>query len=198
MERGDMMKTTDGGESWNDLSTFVNFDLNDLHFTSADTGFAVGDGGRILITADGGENFTSSYNITSKDLISIHMIDENIGWISGEKGTLLSTSTGGGIATSNVNEEAINIPVSAELHQNYPNPFNPTTVISYQLSENSKVQLEVFDMLGRKVATLVNGNRQTAGEHKITFNASNLSSGVYLYQLKTGNTVITKKLTLIK
>jgi hypothetical protein len=69
------------------------------------------------------------------------------------------------------------------LSQNYPNPFNPSTVIGYQLSVNSEVKLEVFDMLGRKVATLVN-ERQTVGSHQATFNAMSLSSGVYFYKLE--------------
>lgn len=196
-ERGDMMKTTDGGENWTELSTFISFDLNDLHFISADTGFIVGDGGRILTTVDGGEEFSSNYNMTSKDLTTAYFINSNIGWIGGRKGTLLATTNGGGIATSNEVHEPTDAPVSVKLHQNYPNPFNPSTVISYQLTVSSDVTLKVYDMLGREVATLIN-TRQTAGEHSVSFYASNLSSGVYLYQLQIGETSTTKKLTLIK
>jgi photosystem II stability/assembly factor-like uncharacterized protein len=89
------------------------------------------------------------------------------------------------------------VPASFHLAQNYPNPFNPTTVIEYSLPMRSKVMLYVFDILGRKVATLVNRN-QTAGTHSVTFNASNLASGVYLYRLSAGNFIDTKKLMLIK
>ena len=73
-------------------------------------------------------------------------------------------------------------PGSFVLSQNYPNPFNPSTVISYQLSINSEVQLKVFDMTGREVATLVNG-RVAAGSHSVRFDAAGLSSGVYIYML---------------
>lgn len=83
------------------------------------------------------------------------------------------------------------------MKQNYPNPFNPSTVISYQLPVNSEVQLEVFDMIGRKVSTLVNGQIK-AGRHQVTFDARNLASGMYIYRLQTEGKVITKKLTLIK
>ena len=83
------------------------------------------------------------------------------------------------------------------LHQNYPNPFNPTTVISYQVPTNSKVELKVYDVLGREVETLVN-ERQNAGEYSVTFDASNLSSGVYFYKLQTERFLETKQMVLIK
>ncbi|WP_428235368.1 T9SS type A sorting domain-containing protein [Gracilimonas sp.] len=86
-----------------------------------------------------------------------------------------------------------------KLHQNYPNPFNPSTVISYQLPENSTVKLQVFDMLGREVATLANNERKTAGSHQATFDAGNLSSGVYIYRLSTNSGVqLTQKMLLMK
>ena len=89
------------------------------------------------------------------------------------------------------------LPRDVNLDQNYPNPFNPSTVISYQLPVRSRVTLQVFDVLGREVATLVSGQVE-AGYHQVTFNASNLSSGMYIYRLQAGNQVFTKKLTLIK
>ncbi len=72
------------------------------------------------------------------------------------------------------------------LEQNYPNPFNPSTMIRYQLSANSLVKLEVFDMVGRRVAALVNAE-QSAGRYEVNFNASNLSSGVYFYRLQANS-----------
>jgi hypothetical protein len=84
-----------------------------------------------------------------------------------------------------------------KLNQNYPNPFNPGTVISYQLPENNFVTIKVFNLLGKEVATLVNNN-QTAGVHNVTFDASNLSSGLYLYKIQAGNFTSVKKLMLLK
>ncbi|MGQ9805294.1 MAG: reprolysin-like metallopeptidase [Chlorobiales bacterium] len=72
------------------------------------------------------------------------------------------------------------------LEQNYPNPFNPSTMIRYQLSANSSVKLEVFDMVGRRVALLVNAE-QAAGRYEVNFNAANLSSGVYFYRLQASS-----------
>jgi hypothetical protein len=89
------------------------------------------------------------------------------------------------------------VPTDFTLAQNYPNPFNPTTQISYQLPVDSRVRLAVFDMLGRQVATLVD-EQMAAGRHSVTFDAGNLSSGVYLYRLQAGNTVMTRKLTIMK
>lgn len=79
----------------------------------------------------------------------------------------------------------------------YPNPFNPTTQIRFSIPESGSVQLTVHDILGREVAILVNGTLN-AGEHQSSFDASNLSSGAYLYTLRAGNTVLTGKLLLVR
>ncbi len=84
-----------------------------------------------------------------------------------------------------------------ELSQNYPNPFNPSTMIEYELASAGEVRLEVFDMLGRKVTTLV-GERQSAGTHRVNFNAANLSSGVYFYTIQSGRFSQTKKMLMVK
>ncbi|MEP0008458.1 MAG: FG-GAP-like repeat-containing protein, partial [Balneola sp.] len=101
-----------------------------------------------------------------------------------------------GVSVNTENE--IELPTSVELQQNYPNPFNPSTTIAFGLPESGKVTLEVFDVLGRKVATLLNGDNKSAGRYTVNFDASSLSSGMYIYRLQVGNSVITKKLTLIK
>jgi hypothetical protein len=94
------------------------------------------------------------------------------------------------------------IPHNFNVLQNYPNPFNPSTVISYQLpgagvGTQYIVSLNIYDMLGRQVQTLVN-ERQNSGNYSVTFNAANLSSGIYFYRLQAGNFIQTKKLMLVK
>lgn len=98
---------------------------------------------------------------------------------------------------SSVEEQNEIIPTGYALNQNYPNPFNPSTVISYQLPTSTFVRLRIFDLLGTEVALLVN-KEQPAGYHKVTFNASNLTSGIYFYRLEAGTYNETKKLMLIK
>ncbi len=93
------------------------------------------------------------------------------------------------------------IPNKFNLEQNYPNPFNPTTTIRYSVPGGNDninfLQIVVYDILGRKIATLVNA-KQKPGNYQINFNANNLSSGIYYYQLKTDSFVQTKKMILIK
>ena len=95
------------------------------------------------------------------------------------------------------NRPADGLPRQISLQQNYPNPFNPATNISYSLPQRMNIELAVYNVLGRKVATLYDGV-QGAGQHNVVFNARHLASGMYIYRLKAGNKVITKKLTLIK
>ncbi|RNC79446.1 MAG: T9SS C-terminal target domain-containing protein [Balneola sp.] len=101
-----------------------------------------------------------------------------------------------GVITSNEDEPSERA-YTLRLDQNYPNPFNPTTTISYNLENASQVNLEVFDLMGRRVATLVS-ERQTAGEQSVSFDASSLSSGVYIYQLTAGGSSLTRKMVLLK
>jgi uncharacterized lipoprotein YddW (UPF0748 family) len=86
---------------------------------------------------------------------------------------------------------------SFELKPNYPNPFNPTTTIPFTISTSGKVRLEVFDLLGRKVASLLDEELQR-GQHSISFDATSLSSGVYVYRLEQNDKVQTRSMTLIK
>ena len=90
-----------------------------------------------------------------------------------------------------------NLPAVYSLSQNYPNPFNPSTKISFALPKAGNVKLVVYDILGREVATLVN-EFETAGNHTVDFNASNLASGVYLYKIEAGTFTDTKKMLLVK
>lgn len=106
-----------------------------------------------------------------------------------------------------LNFVATTIPTSVEgentvvdnfyLEQNYPNPFNPSTKINYGLKKSGNVEITVYNVLGNKVATLVNGYK-SAGMHSVDFNASNLASGIYFYKIVTTGFIQTKKMILEK
>jgi hypothetical protein len=96
-----------------------------------------------------------------------------------------------------VDVEKVEIPETFVLHQNFPNPFNPTTVIQFGLPSDNLVLLEVYNILGQRVAVLVDEER-TAGFHQVTFDGSTLASGIYLYRLQAGTYSETKKFILIK
>ena len=98
---------------------------------------------------------------------------------------------------TSVNKAKNNLPTEYALVQNYPNPFNPSTTIEYAIPERSNVTIKVFDILGREVAILVNEEKK-AGNYKIDFNASNLTSGIYFYKIEAGKFKETKKLILLK
>ncbi|HTO92921.1 MAG TPA: T9SS type A sorting domain-containing protein, partial [Bacteroidota bacterium] len=88
-------------------------------------------------------------------------------------------------------------PLKFALEQNYPNPFNPSTEIAFTIPKASQVELNVYNVLGQQVATLVNGP-MAAGSHAVTFNAANLASGVYFYRLQAGSLATTQKMLLMK
>jgi hypothetical protein len=90
-----------------------------------------------------------------------------------------------------------NVITEYKLYPNYPNPFNPTTVIQFDLPKTGNVSLKVFDILGREIATLINEQKQ-AGLHKVNFNASGLSSGVYFYRIAAGSFSQTRKMVIMK
>lgn len=124
---------------------------------------------------------------TSADLNPIEWKWRNLDWESPpEYG--LGNSIGRGDGT---------LPTTITLHNNYPNPFNPTTNISFTLPVTENVQLDVYNVLGQRVATLLN-QQMTAGTHTVAFDARNLASGVYIYQLRAGSFVQNKTMMLVK
>ena len=98
---------------------------------------------------------------------------------------------------SNEIEVFVEIPANFVLEQNHPNPFNPSTEIGFSLPQNRNVKITVYNSIGQKVATLINSELQ-AGNHKVNFDASKLTSGIYFYTMESGNFVQTKKLLLMK
>ena len=94
-------------------------------------------------------------------------------------------------------DETENYPLQFRLFQNFPNPFNPSTTISYSIAHNGIVSLKVYDVLGNEIVTLVNVDKQ-AGNYVVEFDANGLTSGIYFYELQSGDFIGTKKMILLK
>lgn len=139
------------------------------------------------VTGNGTTNETRSYSFTDKDL--------SAGQYSYR---LKQVDFNGNFEYFNLsNEVVIAAPDEYSLNQNYPNPFNPSTKISFQIPVDGAVSLKIFDISGKEVLELVNGNLN-AGFHTINFNATGLTSGVYFYKLSAGNFTKVMKMSLIK
>jgi hypothetical protein len=134
-----------------------------------------------------------SYSITITDSLGIT-------YFGGEGGAqYLSGAIINNIQYGNINDvkKPIEIPSNFYLYQNYPNPFNPTTTIQYSVPRSSLVSLNVYDLLGQKVGSLVN-EQKVPGVYTVNFDGSNLSSGIYFYRLHAGSYTQVKKLILMK
>ena len=96
-----------------------------------------------------------------------------------------------------VEQTPTTIPETIQLYQNYPNPFNPATTIQFSLPRSEFVELKVYNILGKKISTLVS-KKLNQGNHTYTFDGRNLASGIYYYQVVTGESMEVKKMILIK
>jgi photosystem II stability/assembly factor-like uncharacterized protein len=192
-DSGIILHTTNAGISWNSQSSGTSNTLRAVSMINSNVGFAVGDNGTILRTTDGGANWESQPSGTSNSLRAIFMITANNGFIVGDNGTILHTTNGGVTSVEYSNK----VPTQFALLQNHPNPFNPSTVINYEISKSSFVKIKVYDVLGREIAIMVN-EEEPAGKYSITFNGSNLSSGIYFYSITAGRFHQTKKMVLLR
>jgi hypothetical protein len=105
-------------------------------------------------------------------------------------------ATATNVAASGANYASLTITSTTTSTGSYPNPFNPSTEIEFAVEESGRATLEVFDLLGQKVATLFDGFAQSGYSHRVRFEAGSLSSGVYMYRLQSGGRSLTKKLLL--
>jgi len=140
-----------------------------------------------FVEGHGNSNSPKEYNFTDSEVNSAGTYSYRLKQIDND----------GSYEFSKTIEVDFTSPISLELNQNYPNPFNPTTTISFTLPNSGLVTLKVFSMLGEEVATLANGIRE-AGIHTFNFNASELPSGVYIYQLSTPEKTQVRKMLLMK
>ena len=151
------------------------------------SGFNIGSNPKVIT---GPTTFNGTLSGASGNLV-IYVFNSSNTQIYGQSAPVVVNPVTGIAQTDNA------LPKAYSLMQNYPNPFNPTTLIKYDLPKAGLVTLKVYDMLGKEVATLVNGT-QAAGHYSVQFNASTLSSGVYIYRIQSNNFTAVKKLVLLK
>ncbi len=187
-----IMKTIDGGETWEVKHTGTSSAvLQGLDF-NGEQGWAVGSYGRIIRTIDSGENWTLDETVSPPVLLLAVYESGN---------TVCAVGSGGGIytkdLTTSINPNDDILPSEFILFQNYPNPFNSSTEIRYSIPIQSDVRLDVYNILGRRIATLVDENQQL-GDHSVLWDASGFSSGIYFYRITARNESYTKRMTLLK
>lgn len=205
---GKITKTTNGGNTWETQFIVDDFPIwfRSVFCVTEDTYVIVAHvngGGDVLYfywTTDGGTTWFPRPTDIEQHVNRVFFADTFTGWAVGENGVILHTTNGG---VSFVEEQELaEIPTEFLLSQNYPNPFNPSTKVKYSIppvgtQRAVSVQINVFDILGNEIETLVN-EEKPAGTYEITWYAEQLPSGVYFYQLKAGEFVQTKKMLLLK
>jgi photosystem II stability/assembly factor-like uncharacterized protein len=199
-----LLRTSDGGEAWQQ-SQLSEYMINDMYFEDSLHGWAVGydssnfdtrhqGHGFIIITLDGGENWSPVIEGLAAPLKAIHF-KNGIGWAVGDNGLILRTDNWVTWTDPNTGEV---YPSQFTLHQNYPNPFNPITNFEFQITNSEFVNLSIYNLLGQKVATLVD-KKLPAGSYTVQWDATGISSGVYIYTLETGTGLKkSRKLVLLK
>lgn len=153
---------------------------NKISWSVFNSGFGFSKNSNSGITAVAGQNFTGTDTSSNTEITS--------GFLAGFSPVLTDVSN---------NNNGGSIPEKFELSQNYPNPFNPTTTIRYSLPEAASVRLDIYNILGQRISTLVN-EEQKAGNYQVRFQTPGLSSGVYLYRLQAGNHVMVRKMLFMK
>lgn len=203
-----IIKTTNGGINWFSQSSGDTRYLRDCYVIDSFKAVAAGQGGKIIATTNGGDTWNIISTGSSVELWSVDFASDSIGYAIGSNVVLKTTNGGLTFYTEYSNE----IPDKFVLEQNYPNPFNSVTSIKFKVAITSPyplsranrdklrgtpVTLKVYDVLGQEVAILVN-EYLLPGTYQVNFNAGNLSSSIYFYQLQTENFTDIKKLILLK
>lgn len=187
-------RTTNGGLNWT-AGASINPYINDMYFVNENTGYTCSLFGRFYKTTNGGSNWVQLAVPVDYTLRTFyHNGNSGVTYVLGAGGMILK-STNGSITGFSQNENTA--PSAYLLVQNYPNPFNPITSFKIQIPVGGFVQVTVYDITGKEVAFPLNGELN-AGIHKIDFDASGLSSGVYFYRLSSRNFSATRKMILIK
>lgn len=191
-------RTTNFGTNWDSLGYINEANVSySIRFSSLNTGFSGGTFGRLFKTTNGGYSWKRENlkNVNPGYIMSIWAYNDSVLWAVGGGGMIIHTTTGGepvGIINNNqkVSDKFI-------LYQNYPNPFNNSTTIEFDIFENSRYKLSIYNILGKEIDIFFNKNFNK-GKYSIIYEAEKLYSGVYFYILKSDKNISIKKLVIIK
>ncbi len=140
--------------------------------------------------------YTSTYNVDVDDADNIYS-QSFYGWTV-EKWAFSGTLPTIELTITNIEKTDNNLPTSFKVSQNYPNPFNPSTTIEFSITERAPITLAVYSVTGELVTKLISGAEFASGNYKVSFDASRLASGTYIYSINNGISTISKKMTVIK
>jgi len=190
---GGVFLSTNNGTSWVALGLPNNFFVDDI----AVSGKKIFIGGvfSVFLSTNNGTSWTEVNSGLPKDVITTLVVSGT---------TLFAGTQYYSVWKRPLNEMITSVrqipkdtPKQFYLAQNYPNPFNPNTIITYQLPFSCHIRLEVFDLIGKEIAIIVD-EEKNAGIYQVKFDATDLSSGIYFYQIRAGNYMTTKKFVLVK
>lgn len=189
LNRTVVLKTTNRGQNWTDfvMTDFVN--IQGIGFANENTGWVGKSTGSTYKTTDGGTTWNE--DAWGQNVNRFRMFSDTSGYAAG---LIVYKFTTKPVGIQQISSE---IPGQSYLSQNYPNPFNPVTNIKYKLTYHNFVILKIYDTKGKEISELVN-DIQNPGEYSISFDASELPSGVYYYKLITSEFQETRKMVLIK
>ena len=199
---GMVYRTSNGGANWISSTSGTSREIFKVVMTSATNAWMCGDSGLVARSFDGGATWTQLATPCFFRFNCVYFTDPANGYFCTGNGRVFHYADSVEAPPPWHNPAEVARPADGNWFpiqdpNNYPNPFNPTTNIEFDLSTASTVKLEVFDMLGRSVAVLANG-AFPSGRHTATFDANNMSSGMYFYQLTSGPQTITRKMILQK
>jgi len=189
-----LLKTTNGGDEWLIMNAPTG-GYYKIQFRN-EFGYAVASNGKIIKSIDAGMNWIEQPTVTNNGLYALYFNSDNYVYAGGTRGTIIKTIPTELIVTS-TGTSYTEISNSFKLYQNYPNPFNPVTNLEFEISNSGFVSLKVYNILGKEVATVVKENLNP-GTYRYSFNASELSSGLYFYTLSTQGFTETKRMILVK
>jgi len=188
------IKTTNGGVNWQYEFIDIFGIAKSFAYRTPDEIWAPLSIGRSwAVSTNAGANWVQIFTPDSSYINDIYFTDPYHGWAVGDAGVILKYNTEF-IGIKNISSA---VPENILLFQNYPNPFNHSTIIEYQTDKFSKINISLYDVLGRHILDIFNGFIP-AGTQRISFNSSAVPSGIYFYKLTSGNFSETKKLVIVK